>query len=535
MTITPSPTPLTLFAIARIISLPLSPVKQLTPAESLFTIPTMQNLIRRLWGERGTYGLSIDGAALSAASVRPLSGGRTRVELLERPPNRSWLTVRRDFTFIIRHARVPLDYQGDLDNYVRAFASDIFPIKEETMVVRTDGVRDTDGVIFVHGIPDIRRAEILNDVAARGIIPSRAAGLVPSSVALHRAVELLEQRPFPNFIVILHLGHTGAELVAVRGGRPVFHRAISRRESDPSAKPQPHLSLLQHLMVTVEHLADNPYFGIPSEVVLTGPWSNDPAILEEVCILFPKSDIRQMNPCDRIVSETLTAEYARTHVLAIGAAAVGLLRGLSSQIDFLKEPKSTPVEKRPESGYDKIILGCGAAMLALAFVTANAALLDLKKEKLERIAENQKTIETLRDQVRRTRTDLESAEQFLDAVAIRLDLGKSKTFSIPISITKLLSALESAAPLGVTLDKIESGYPPSAAGRYANFFSQGDPVTVTLSGRALLPEYVIEFQDALRDALGVSVDIVSMDREGDFWVRKPVNFVIVLRGPVRRV
>lgn len=497
----------------------------------------MQNLIRRLRGEGETYGVSLDGAEVGAVSVRRLSGDRTRVDLVRNISSRAWLTAGKDLTFVLRHIQIPIDFKGDLGNYTRAYASEIFPKKDEEIFVRTDGIQDPDGVVFVHGIYETRQRELFKDFAKAGIDPRKAAGLVPQAVAIHSAVELLERRTLPKFLVILHLGQTAVDLVGVRGGRPVFYRSHTRREptgsaNAPSDKSEP--IFIQQISGTVNYLENNPHFGTPQEVVLTGLWSNVASVAEAAGMFFPKSQVRVLQPADTIVSESMSPEDFRSHALSIGAAAVGMRQALAGRINFLDEPMTAAEKRMTDTVYDKIILGCAAAMLALAFVTVNAFFLDSTKSHLSKIAENQKTIETLRAELHCLEPDLESATRLLNAAAVRLDASKSKTFSIPASAAKLISAVESAAPDGITLDKIESGAATSSQGGYSNLSYQGDPATVAISGKATLPEQVILFQDALREALGVYVDIASMGREGDFWSRKPVNFVIVLRGAIRR-
>ena len=499
----------------------------------------MGNLVRSLLRGEGetSYGLSLDGLEASFISFQPLSGGRSRIEIASKLPAGGWLTVRKDLTFVIRHSRVPLDFQGNLYNYIQAYASEIFQMKsEEKIMVRTDGHRDPDGVAFVHGIMETRYRNVLKDIVEAGIDPRKTSGLVPPSVALHRAVEILEQREFPHFYIILHHGHTGVDIIGVRDGRPVFHRSLPVRLLKPTAPEQSRqLNLFQLIAATVKHIENNAHFGVPQEVVLTGMWPEMPEILDEVAVLFPKSTVRHLNLCDKIVSETLTPETLRTHVMAIGSAVTGIQQEAAARLNFLTEPAEKNVAVKPrDSVYDKIIWGCAAAMLALAFVTANAFFLDATKSRLGKISENQKTIESLRAELHGLEPDLESATRLLNAAAIRLDASKSKTFSIPASAAKLISAIESAAPQGITLDKIESGAAATSQGGYSNLSYQGGSVTVAISGKSNLPEQVIFFQDALREVLGVSVDIATMGREGDFWSRKPVSFVIVLRGAIRR-
>lgn len=519
----------------------------------------MQNLIRAAWpGEGETQGISLDGTESGAVRVRKLAGDRTQIEPAEKSRPKSWVTARKDFTFLIRHKRVPADYRGPIDHYVRAYAEDIFPpMKGEPILVRTDGIQDPDGVLFVHGISETKQRNLLKDLFMAGIDPRQAAGLIPQAVALHRGVELLEGRAFPKFLVILHLGHSGVDLVGIRGGRPVFHRAIYR-QTDPGAE-QPHaavsgavqrhpsaresfepeaahpLPFHQQVLLTAQHLEKDPvHFGTPDEVVLTGPWSNQPTILDDVRMFFPKSQVRRLEISKSVVSESMSEEDIRSNAMAIGAAAAGLHRRTAAAVNFLAEPKPAAAANSEGSVYDKIILGGVAAMLALAFVTANAVLLDRTNLRLEKIAQNQAKLETLRARLRGAQSDVAGVDRVLNAAAIRFDSSRSKTFSMPVSMSKLLSVITSAAPPGVTLNKIDYGPGGGAdAGRYSNFFSQGDPVTVTLSGAAALPEQALEYQDALREALGVSVEIVSLGREGDLWARKPHRFVIALRGSIR--
>ena len=516
----------------------------------------MQNLFRLLRGEGESYGLSMDGAEVGAVRIQRLSGGRARIESAPKMPANFWLTTRKDFRFVIRHSRIPPDFRGSLQNFVQADAHDKFPMKDDKVFIRTDGILDPDGVVFVHGIAEPRYRDILKDFTSAGIGYGKAAGLVPPAVALHRAVELLEQRQAPRFLVILHFGKTGTDFVGVRGGRPVFHRSVgwapfNTGKSDQAMKlagavqRQPSISavdaekwrlaFLRQITGTAQYLEKKPHFGVPEEVVLTGPRANDPGRLDEIRAVFSKSQVRRLAVSNKILSESMSEEEIRSNSLAIGAAAMGLRRNDARKIDFLADPKIGSMTS-PESVYDKIILCSAAAMLALAFVTGNALLLDLKKSRLETAAENQKTLNSLRSDLQRLRPELEDAERLLNAAAIRLDSYKSKTFSMPVSISKLLAAVEAATPAGVTLDKIEAGPGPGAGGApYTNFFSQGEPVSVAISGRAELPEHVIEFQDSLREALGVSVDIVTMGREGaDPWAPKPLNFVIALRGPLSR-
>ncbi len=503
----------------------------------------MRNLVRRLWRDGGetSCGISLDGGEVSAVLVRPLSGGRSRIECVAPPEASAWITVRKDLSFVVRHSRVPVDFEGSLYNYIRAYSADIFSSKpEELILVRTDGIRDPDGVVFMHGIMEARYRNILKEIAEAGIDPRKAHGLLPPAATLHRAVEILEQRVFPRFYLIFHQGQTGVDIVGVRDGRPVFHRSLPSQLSKAAGQETPRQwNLFQQIVTTVRYIENHEHFGVPEEVVLTGLWPDMPEIPDEIAALFPRSLVHQLTVCDKVVSETLTPETLRTSVMAIGAAVVGAERELAERINFLAEPVETlPAggHRSRESVYDKIIFACGAAMAALAFVTANAFFLDATKVRMDKIVENQKAIESLRSELRKLEPDLASAKQLLNAAAVRFDLLRSNTFSIPVSISKLLSTIGAAAPEGITLDKLESGVGLSAdQGRYSNYFSDGESASVLLSGRANLPEDVIFFQDALRDKLGVSVDIVSMTREGDVWARKPVNFVVALRGPIRRV
>ncbi len=505
----------------------------------------MRNLVRRLWRDEGekTYGISVDGGEVSSVFVRPLSGGRVRIECVTPPETSAWVAVRKDLAFVVRHSRVPVDYEGSLYNYIRAYAAEIFNTKpEEPILVRTDGIRDPDGVLFVHGIMEARYRNVVKDIVEAGIDPRKMHGLLPPAATIHRAVEILEQRTFPKFHLIFHQGQAGVDIVGVRDGRPVFHRSLPSQLSKSTDQEAPRQwNLFQQITATVRYIDNHEHFGVPEEVVLAGLWPDMPKIPDEIAALFPRSLVRQLTLCDKVISETLTPEALRTHITAIGAAAAGIQRESAIRLNFLAEPvEELPADAaraRRESVYDKIILACGAAMLALGFVTANAFFLDMTKSRLEKIAGNAKTLETLRAQMRNLRPELEATNRVLTAAAVRLESGKARTFSIPISMTKLLAAIESAAPDGVSLEKIESGGGAATGGgeRYSNFFSEGgNPATVLISGKAELPEEVIFFSDSLRDVLGVSVDIVQMDREGDLWARKPVRFVIALRGEIRR-
>lgn len=508
----------------------------------------MRNLIRRLRGEGESYGLALDGSETCAVLIRRLSHGRVQVERVQSSPRKVWLTAQKDLSFVLRHKRIPADFTGDVQNYVQAFAPEDFPfLQDDPYAVRTDGIKDPDGVLFVHGISKTKQHNLLNDFFMAGIKPDSAAGLVPPATAIHQAVETVEQRTISGFSVILHQGITGMDVTGIRGGRPVLHRSLPiPSATETSTGTEKRVSVMRNLFVTSEYITDHPHFGIPQEVILTGLWPNYPSIPDEIEVLFGKSRIRYLTASDKIVSDSLTAEDICRSATAIGAAALGMNRGLAAQINFLAEPNPIRHEAERDSVYDKLILGSAAAMLALAFVTANAILLDRTKSRMEKVAENRTKIEQLCAEFGRAQTSIQQVDQVLSAVAVRLDASKTKTYSIPLSISKLTNAVTAAAPDGITLDKIEYGTVSiSDGGAYANFFTAGPgggqggtgAGQVTISGTATLPDYAILYQDALREALGVSVELVRLGREGDrgMWSAKPHRFVIALRGVIRNV